>query len=127
MFASLLLVSLVVMSLAHTIAKERLFEPLRNALHGQETWLGYLVSCPYCVSHWIAFVVVPLTGVYYVPVSAALGPVAPLVRWFLSCIAVAAAGAFLRVIFFFIDEGQGLVRRRKEETDLALREGPPLH
>jgi hypothetical protein len=116
MILSLVLVSLVVMSLAHTIAKERLFEPLRERLGGEETWLGYLVSCPYCVSHWIAFVVVPLTGVYYLPIRAGLGPLAIVLRWFFSCILVAAVASFLRVLFFFIDEGQALVRRRKEQT-----------
>ena len=50
------------MGLAQTIAKERVFEPLRDRLGNKETWLGYLVSCPYCLSHWLAFVLVPLTG-----------------------------------------------------------------
>ena len=45
----------------HTIARERIFAPLRRKLAGNDTWLGYLVSCPYCVSHWVAFIVVPLT------------------------------------------------------------------
>lgn len=117
MVLSLILVSLVVMSLAHTIARERLFAPLRQRLGGHDTWLGYMVSCPYCLSHWIAFVVVPLTGVYYVPVRAGLGAAATwLLRWFLSSVLVAAIAAFLRVVFFFLDEGQGLVRRRKEES-----------
>ena len=50
----LLAVSLIVMGLSHTISRERICEPLRARLGGKETWLGYLVSCPYCVSHWIA-------------------------------------------------------------------------
>ena len=45
----LLAVSLIVMGLSHTIARERIFEPLRLRLGGKETWLGYMVSCPYCV------------------------------------------------------------------------------
>lgn len=64
----LLLVSLFVMGIAQTIAKERIFAPLRSRLGGVETWAGYLVSCPYCVSHWVAFVVVPLTGTYAIVV-----------------------------------------------------------
>ena len=64
----LLAVSLVVMGLSHTIARERIFQPLRARLGGKDTWLGYLISCPYCVSHWIAFILVPLTGTYAVNV-----------------------------------------------------------
>jgi hypothetical protein len=33
-------VSAVTMGLSHTIAKERLFAPLRARLGGKETWLG---------------------------------------------------------------------------------------
>ena len=95
-------VSAVVMGLSYTIAKEELFRPVRDRCGGRETWLGYLVSCPYCVSHWIAFIVVPLTGTY---------------------------------IFFFVDETQGFVRRRKRvaekeaevvERAIEAREERPL-
>ncbi len=105
------------MGLAQTLAKERLFAPLRARLGGKETWFGYLVSCPYCASHWIAFVVVPLTGAYYVTVPPRLGPVAPVLTWFFSCILVVVVAAFLRVGFWLVDEEQGLVRRRQRTED----------
>jgi hypothetical protein len=57
----LVTVSAVVMGLSQTLTRERIFEPLRTRLGGKRTWLGYLVSCPYCASHGIAFVLVPLT------------------------------------------------------------------
>jgi hypothetical protein len=119
-------VSAVVMGLAHTIAKERMFEPVRRALGGQDTWLGYLVSCPYCASHWIAFAIVPLTGAYDVDVVPLPGPVQPIVRWFLSSILVTVLAAFLRVGFYFFDETQGLVRREQRkvevETDIEQKD-----
>jgi uncharacterized membrane protein len=116
--AKLLAVSLVVMGLSHTLTRERLFEPLRRRMGGKDTWLGYLVSCPYCVSHWIAFVLVPLTGVYYVDVAGWLGPIAgTTLRWFLSSVLVAMLAAFFRVIFYFVDESQGLVRRRQRTEE----------
>jgi len=124
----LLAVSLIVMGLSHTISRERICEPLRARLGGKETWLGYLVSCPYCVSHWIAFVLVPITGTLPVHVLPRLGPVAGLVRWLLSSILVAVLAAFFRVIFYFVDETQGLVKRRQRsveeetETRKAVRE-----
>lgn len=111
------------MGLSQTVAKERIFAPLRERLGGKETWVGYLVSCPYCVSHWIAFLVVPLTGTY--PVAVAVGGWAGAVlRWFLASVLVTVIAAFYRVIFWFVDESQGLVRRRQrsEEEETATQQ-----
>ncbi len=124
MFWKVLSVSVVVMGLSYTIARERLFAPLRRALGGRETWLGYLVSCPYCVSHWVAFLLVPLTGTYAVDVVVRWGPLSWVLRWFLSSVLITAVAAFLRVAFYFVDETQGLVRRQQrtvEEQTEAVR------
>ena len=119
----LVAVSAVVMGIAQTIAKERLFAPLRERLGGKETWFGYLVSCPYCLSHYLAFALVPLTGAYYVHATPRLGVLEPVATWFLSSILVVVVAAFLRVAFWFVDETQGLVRRRQrtEEEEAAVR------
>jgi hypothetical protein len=121
----LALVSAVVMGMSHTISKERIFAPLRDRLGGKETWLGYLVSCPYCVSHYLAFVLVPLTGTYPIPVRVDLGFFSRVLEWFLASILVTVVAAFLRVLFWSVDELQSLVRRERgkveEETEL-LRE-----
>jgi hypothetical protein len=123
-WSQLLAVSLVTMGLSHTIARERLFAPLRARLGGKESWLGYLVSCPYCVSHWIAAVLVPLTATYAFEVSPRWGFAAGAWRWALSTILVAVIAAFLRVIFYFVDETQGLVRReqRSVEEEVAAKQ-----
>jgi uncharacterized membrane protein len=113
----LLAVSLIVMGLSHTIARERICEPLRLRLGGKETWLGYLVSCPYCVSHWLALVLVPITGAYAVNVVPGLGPLRGLMRWLLSSILVAVLAAFFRVVFYFVDETQGLVKRQQRSVE----------
>ena len=113
----LVAVSAVVMGLSHTIAKERIFEPLRERLGGMETWAGYLVSCPYCVSHWIAFVLVPLTGAYGIRVAVEWGLLSDVLDWFLSVILVTVIAAFLRVGFYFVDQSQGLIRRRQKEVE----------
>jgi MFS family permease len=112
-YAQLILVSAVVMGLAHTIASERIAAPLRERLGGRDTWLGYLVSCPYCVSHWIAFVLVPLTGTYLIPIAPDWGWFSAVLGWLLSSILVAVVASFLRIAFYFVDESQGLQRRRK--------------
>jgi uncharacterized membrane protein len=119
-------VSAVVMGLSYTIAKEEMFRGLRDRCGGRDTWLGYLVSCPYCLSHWVAFVIVPVTGTYYVHMAARIPVVTPIVDWFLSSILVTVVAAFLRVIFFFVDETQAFVRKRKERA-LDEESPPPLH
>lgn len=112
--AQLLAVSAVVTGLSHTLTKERIFASLRERLGGKKTWAGYLVSCPYCASHYIAFVLVPLTGTYVVQVPYDWGFASSLLTWFFSSILVTFVAAFLRIIFYFVDEKQGLVRTEKE-------------
>lgn len=102
------------MGMSHTLTKERIFATLRERLGGKETWLGYLVSCPYCASHYIAFVLVPLTGTYLVRVAVDWGALSLVLDWFLSSILVTVVAAFLRIVFYFVDEKQGLTRTEKE-------------
>lgn len=115
-------VSAVVMGMAQTLTRERIFAGLRERLGGKDTWLGYLVSCPYCASHYFAFVLVPLTGTYAIDVTVG-GWVGGVLRWFLSSLLITVIAAFFRVIFWFVDETQGLVRRRQrtEEEETATR------
>ncbi|MCP3100294.1 hypothetical protein LZ198_15595 [Myxococcus sp. K15C18031901] len=112
----LLAVSAVVMGASQTIARERIFAPFRERLGGRDTWWGYLVSCPYCVSHYVAFLLVPLTGTYGVDVVVGGWP-GLVLRWFLSSLLVTVVAAFFRVLFWFVDESQGLVRRRQKTED----------
>ena len=116
----LLGVSAVVMCIAHTLTKERILRTFRARLGGKETFFGYLVSCPYCASHWIAFVLVPLTGAFYLRVPYDWGVVSTVLSWFLSSILVTIVAAFLRILFYFVDETQGLVRRRQREVDTVV-------
>jgi uncharacterized protein DUF1360 len=113
------------MGMAHTITRERLFLPLRERTGGMETWLGYLVSCPYCASHWIAFVLVPLTSTYGIRIPYSWGFFSSAIDWFLSSLLVTIVAAFLRVAFYFVDERQGLVRRQQRQVDVEtiLKEG----
>ena len=107
------------MGLSQTLTRERIFEPLRRALGGKETWLGYLVSCPYCASHGIAFVLVALTGTYVVDVAVTWEPLATFLRWFLSSILVTVIAAFFRVVFWLVDEQQALARKEKQLVERA--------
>jgi hypothetical protein len=118
----LLTVSLVVMGLAHTIARERLFAPLRNRVGNHDTWLGYFVTCPYCLSHWLAFAIVPITRTYAIEVPYDWGAIGWVLRWFLSSVLVAVVAAFFRIGFYFIDESQGFIRRRQRAVELDVEE-----
>jgi uncharacterized membrane protein (DUF106 family) len=117
-FVRILLVSAVTMGLSHTIARERIFEPLRKACGGMSTWRGYLLSCPYCASHWLAFILVPLTGAYGIQVAPRWPVVSPILDWFLSSILVTVVAAVLRVGFYFIDEEARLAKTRKRVTEV---------
>jgi uncharacterized membrane protein (DUF106 family) len=77
------------------------------------TWRGYLLSCPYCASHWVAFVLVPLTGAYGIRVAWKVAYVTPVLDWFLSSILVTVIAALLRVVFYFVDEEQRLLKTQK--------------
>lgn len=109
-------VGAVIMGMAQTISKEQIFAPLRDRLGGKDTFFGYLVSCPYCVSHYLAFALVPLTGTYPIDVTIGGWPGA-VARWFLASILLTVVAAFYRVVFWFVDETQGLVRRRQKTEE----------
>jgi len=110
------------MGLSHTLAREKLFEPLRNKLGGMSTWRGYLLSCAYCASHWLAFLLVPLTGAYGIRVAPRWPVISPLLDWFLSSILVTVVAAVLRVGFYFIDEEARLARTRKQVTQTRAQD-----
>ncbi len=119
--SQLFAVSAVTMGISHTLARERIFARLRDKLGGKETWLGYLVSCPYCASHYVAFALVPLTGTYAIRVAPDWGVISALLDWFLSSILVTVIAAFLRGGFYFVDETQGLVRREQKKVEAEAR------
>lgn len=121
-FLKILLVSAVTMGMSHTIAREKIFEPLRARCGGMSTWRGYLISCPYCASHWLAFVLVPLTGAYGIRVVPRWPVVSPVLDWFLSSILVTVIAAVLRVSFYFIDEETRLTKTKKRITQAEATE-----
>lgn len=115
----LIFVAAVTMGISQTVSKERIFAPLRARLGGKDSWVGYLVSCPYCFSHWVAFALVPATETYPIVVRHSWGFAADLLTWFLSSILVQVVASFLRIGFYFLDESQGLLRRREKLLDMA--------
>jgi hypothetical protein len=86
------IVSLATFALSTTIATTPLLDlPRRKAYERSAMW-GKLASCPYCLSHWIAAVLVPLSGLQLVPGSF-VG-----VNWLVSLFAVVGMGAIFDVM-----------------------------
>lgn len=122
MWEKYLLLSLAVMCIANTISRERIFEPLRNRLGGKETYFGYMIACPYCLSHWLAFGLVPLFGLRLLRVPYDWGPVAWTLDWFFNSILVVMLAAFIRMTFFSIDDLVGVFRRFEKIEDDEIEE-----
>jgi len=120
-FFQIFVVAAVVMGLSHTIAKEKLFARVRKILGGNDTFRGYLLSCPYCNSHWLAFIFVPLTKTYVIEANPDWGAAGLALRWFVSMVFITVSAAFLRIAFYFVDESQGLVRREIVKTEAETR------
>ena len=57
-YAEVLVLSLVASTTSVTLAKARVFRGLREVVGRCGGWLGDLVRCPYCMSHWIALLLV---------------------------------------------------------------------
>ena len=55
-----LYLSLVTAGISFTITETKLFEPLRNWLEKQITFLARLFNCGYCLGHWVAFLLVAI-------------------------------------------------------------------
>jgi hypothetical protein len=53
-YVSALVVAFAVSAVSYTIAKTKVAAGLRNLVKRHSTWAGTGISCPYCVSHWIA-------------------------------------------------------------------------
>ena len=58
-----LILSLPVAVISLTITRASVFQPLREWVLERNAWLGKLVTCPYCTSHWVSFALVA----YYRP------------------------------------------------------------
>ncbi len=54
------MLALAVSALSMTITKTKVTKTLRLWVKAHNAWLGELLSCPYCTSHWLAFAVVAI-------------------------------------------------------------------
>lgn len=42
-------------TIAYTLSKGSIFASMRMWIIMRNMWLGSLIQCPYCTSHWVAF------------------------------------------------------------------------
>lgn len=52
--------ALMTAAISVTISKSRVFASAREWITARNTWFGELVSCSYCMSHWVAIVLVAI-------------------------------------------------------------------
>lgn len=86
----LLLLALATATIANTVTKASVFRPIRMYARRHFPWLGKLVTCSYCTSHWAAFflvafaqarLVVAPTPVAYVATAFAVVAIATPIGW----------------------------------------------
>jgi hypothetical protein len=52
--ASLVVLALAVSAACNTVTQAVIFAPVRKWVRRRNAWLGEVISCPYCFSHWVA-------------------------------------------------------------------------
>lgn len=52
--------SFVTASLSFIVTEAKIFKPMREWVKKRNAFLGELLSCGYCFSHWIAFIMVAI-------------------------------------------------------------------
>lgn len=55
-YIQLIIISLAVASISFTISRSIIFRPIRLFICNRSKFLGELISCIYCLSHWISFI-----------------------------------------------------------------------
>lgn len=59
---------------AYTVSSTEITKGLRSAVVKRSLWLGKLITCPYCLSHWLAFGAVAVYRPYLVDLRSAWTP-----------------------------------------------------
>lgn len=97
---TIILLSFVNALISFNIAETKVFEPLRKKIKRVSSYLGDLVSCGYCFSHWVAFILV----VIYQP---KLFECWWLLDYFLTALVIAWLGAFQWILMCWLMQEVG--------------------
>ncbi len=64
------ILALATAAISVTISKARIFASVREWVTAHSTWLGELISCSYCTSHWVAIAFVAIYRPVLIPQQA---------------------------------------------------------
>jgi|ERR1700748_1513376 len=53
-YINLIIISLAIASISYTISKGEIFRSIRLFICKHSKFIGQLISCPYCLSHWVS-------------------------------------------------------------------------
>ena len=62
MVARLLFAAMIVADISFVVSDSKLFKPFREWLKPRFEWLYSLVSCGFCMGHWVSFVITPIVA-----------------------------------------------------------------
>lgn len=54
------ILALATAAISVTVSKAKVFSGVRERIARRSHWLGELLTCPYCTSHWVAFALVAI-------------------------------------------------------------------
>jgi hypothetical protein len=116
----LIICSLAAATVAVTLSKSGVFKPMRLAIKSRSRhwffrWLGKLLDCPYCTSHWTAFAVALVFQPRPVAVHWAID-------WLLSAFAMVVLAAWWAKVIF--NTYEGLLQGDPELSDINF--GQPI-
>ena len=83
--------SVVTASISFTVSETKLFKPFREWVRGRSEFFGDLLSCGYCLGHWVALALVVLCRL-------ALFKIWWPLDYFLTALVIAWLGAFQWVL-----------------------------
>lgn len=120
------LMAFAISACAITLSHARVSSGLRAWLNEHAPLFGSLLSCPYCVSHWLAFILVFL---YPLPVVGN-----PIVNWFVGSMALVGLAAILSGVAMnvlhihedTIDALRTALRAARDELDNGENDPEPL-
>ena len=62
MLIELVYLSLATATVSVTVSQTEIFKPVRDYVNNKIKWLHYLVTCSYCMCHWVAGALVLVTS-----------------------------------------------------------------
>lgn len=111
--------SLATAAISVTISKARVFASARQWVAERNKWLGELLSCSYCTSHWVAIAFVAI----YCPVIIAQGNIVDLIVAVFTVVAMAAvvSGVIIKLNPFQNGEADGNIGEEVKKLREALQ------